>query len=422
MDRVILHVDANCFYASVEMFRNPSLRGRAMCVGGDEEARHGIVLTKSPLAKKAGVKTGETLAQARKKCPDLIVVPPNYKDYLSFSRDMRAIYCSYTDQVEPFGLDEAWLDVTNSDLAVVNDPLLIAEEISERIKFELGITVSIGVSWNKPFAKLGSDIDSGDGIIVITRDNYKEIVWPRPVSDLINVGSATTRKLYSSNIKTIGDLACASNYLLDHRFGVIGQRLKIEARGEDISLVKRIDPKALDTTRSIKSIGNGLTAPHDITNVTDAKALLYRLSESVGQRLRELHLRGKVVSIGVRHNNLYSYTRQVSLSYPTCITTEIMYASFKLLKQNEPLDESSPIRALYVRMGELSDDSAPYQNDLFGDQERRKCLERLDFTIDSLRSRFGNNCIQRLAELQDPTLNGLDIKQDNIIHPVSYWG
>ncbi len=423
MDRVVLHSDCNCFYASVEMHRRPELRGTAMCVGGDVEARHGIVLAKSPLAKAAGVKTGEALWQARQKCPDLVVVPPDYVAYQRYSRLARKIYYDYTDRVEPFGLDESWLDITGSIEHFGGDARLVAEEISERVKAELGITVSIGLSWNKIFAKLGSDVDPGDGLVEITRGNYRSTVWPLSARNLIYVGPATAAKLHSSNVNTIGDLANAGDYLLQRRLGKMGGILKMFACGEDTTPVRRMDRDAVDVLREVKSIGNGLTAPHDIESPADAKALIYLLAESVAQRLREVRMRAITVGIGVRDaETLAGYTRQRTLRLATCTTGDIARCAFDLLAENEPLDSAHPLRGLHVRASNLEPFSRFQQPTLFGNEQARLAAERLDFAIDALRHRFGNTCVRRLSELADPSLAKLDIKAENVIHPVGYFG
>ncbi|MBR2835459.1 MAG: hypothetical protein IKE43_07110 [Coriobacteriales bacterium] len=421
-DRAILHSDCNCFYASVEMHLNPELRGTAMCVGGDVERRHGIVLAKSPLAKAAGVKTGEALWQAREKCPGLIVTPPHFKSYMRYSRLARMIYYDYTNQVEPFGLDEAWLDVTGSERYMGESPAFIAQEISERIKAELGITVSIGVSWNKIFAKLGSDSDAGDGIMVITRDNYRDVVWPRAVGDLIYVGPSTQRKLAQLDIFTIGDLANASSDLLHAWLGKMGPVLKLFANGADVSPVKVMNPAMGDVEREVKSIGNGLTSAHNIESPQDAKALIWLLSESVAQRLRESNFIGKTIGISVRDAQFLTYyTRQVKLERPTCITREIAHTAYDLLCANEPLDAAHPLRALGVWVSGLMPLNSPVQYDLFGIEDKRRELENLDFAIDGLRHRFGNRCVMRLSELCDNALDGVDIKDENVIHPVGFF-
>ena len=420
--RAILHSDCNTFYASVEQCEHPELRGKPIVVGGDEEARHGIVLTKSKEAKVYGIKTAETLWQARQKCPDLIVVPPDYRLYMKYSRMARQIYYQYTPQVEPFGLDECWLDVTGNLHAFCNDPMLIARELSERMKAELGITVSIGVSWNKIFAKFGSDYRKPDAITHITPFNYKDIVWPTPVRELLYVGAATERKLKALGIDTIGQLALADSKVLKRTFGKIGGMLKTFALGQDRTPVKEYDPFDNDVSRVVKSYGNGLTAPHDITSPDEAKALIMLLSESVAQRLREGRHRANCIGIGVRSSDLTGYVRQTTLKKPTCATKEVFQASWHLLRENEPLNPSRPLRALHVRASGLCPMEESQQLDLFGAEEQRTRTENLEHAVDQLRSRFGNTCIQRGAALLDSSYGDLDIKRDNVIHPVGLLG
>ncbi|MEG0461840.1 DNA polymerase Y family protein, partial [Gordonibacter sp.] len=290
-DRVIMHIDMNAFYASVAQHLDPGLRGKAVAVAGDPERRNGIILAKSREAKACGVKTAEAIWQAKQKCPDLIVVPPDYAAYKRYSRLARMIYYGYTDLVEPFGLDESWIDVTGSLQLFGGDAMLVAREISERVKSEIGLTVSIGVSWNKVFAKLGSDTDLGDGIVPITRENFRDVAWPMAASEMVYVGPATMRKLHSAGYETIGDLAHAGDHFLKRRFGKIGIMLRAFARGEDASPVKAMDPSKADVDYVVKGIGNGLTAPHDLECDSDVKALVWLLSESVAQRLRESRMR-----------------------------------------------------------------------------------------------------------------------------------
>lgn len=422
-ERVILHSDMNCFYANVECFHRPEIRDKPVVVGGNEESRHGIVLAKNQIAKRFQVKTGEALWQARQKCPGLIVIPPDYKLYMKFSRMAREIYYDYTDQVEPFGPDECWLDVTGSMSLWCHDPLIIANEISERVKAELGITVSIGVSWNKIFAKFGSDYKKPDAITVVSRENYQQLVWNAPVEDLLYVGPATKRKLNAAAIFTIGELANASRKALLNRLGKIGGILQDFALGEDMTPVKVLDPDRSIVEYVIKSIGNGLTAPHDIVTRQDAEALIYLLSESVAQRLREHHLKARTVSISARRgdNDLTGYTRQASLPSPSCITTEIASTAFDLLSDAQPFGIQQPLRSLGVRASNLLPESNPIQLDLFLNEEYRAKLERLDHTIDEVRHRYGNMSLQRIVSLQDESLRNTDIKRDNIVHPVGFF-
>ncbi len=281
MERVILHSDLNNFYASVECLYNPSLRGKPIAVSGNPEARHGIVLAKNYAAKSCGVDTGNPLWLAKQKCPDIIFVPPHYELYIKYSEITREIYSEYTDQVEPYGLDECWLDVTGSS-ALFGDGQTIADKIRERVKSELGVTVSVGVSYNKIFAKLGSDIKKPDATTVIKRSHFKEIVWPLPVNDLLYVGKSTHKKLLNYKIKTIGDLANSDKHFMQYLLGRNGVMLWNFANGLDTSPVSNIGAKSL-----IKSIGNSTTAPRDLITDEDIKIILYVLCESVSSRMRE---------------------------------------------------------------------------------------------------------------------------------------
>lgn len=422
MDRVILHVDMNSFYASVEQSEHPELRGKPIAVAGKEEVRHGIILTKSKEAKVWGVKTAEAIWEARRKCPELIVVPPDYKLYKKYSLLARQIYYQYTDLVEPFGLDECWLDVTGALSLHGGEARLVADEISERVKAELGCTVSIGISWNKVFAKFGSDLRKPDAITEVTRDNYRKIVWRAPVGDLLYVGRQTERKLKWHGIDTIGKLAAASDPFLSRTFGIVGFTLRSFARGEDGSAVKAYDLSSQDVCRTIKSFGNGLTAPHDIYERDDAKALLWLISESVSQRLREAHERASCVSIGVRYgDDLSGYSRQATLPHPIASTRSVATVACGLLESNEDFSYGRlerPIRALHVRASHLvAEQDCPAA--LFGSSE--DSLVRLDCAIDSLRSRFGNTIVRRGVEFLDQSIEGLDIKGENTVHPVSYF-
>ena len=329
MERSVLHCDANKFYASVECLYHPEIRDKPVVVGGSEETRHGIVLTGNEKAKKLyGIKTGMSLADARMLCPQLVVVPPDYPKYIRFSKMLRRIYSDYTDMIEPFGLDECWLDVTGSRL-LFGTPEEIAEDIRKRVKFELGITVSVGVSWNKIFAKLGSDYKKPDAVTVINKDNYNEIVYPLPVSDLLMVGPATTQKLKNHGIYTIGELANTPPEMLAAFLGKMGYVLHSFANGYENAPVAESD-----STPLIKSVGNGITAPRDLMNEEDIKSVQYVLAESVARRLREQGLKGRVVSIGIRDKNLFSFTRQSKLSSATNDTRKLQSTALKLFNKS----------------------------------------------------------------------------------------
>lgn len=411
-DRTILHSDMNCFYASVEMLYHPELEGKPLAVGGDPEARHGIVLTANYIAKKCGVKTGMALWQAKQVCPEIIFVPPRMDLYLRFSNMAREIYSEYTDKIEPYGIDEGWLDVTESS-SIKGDGMKIAQEISDRIKYELGITVSIGISWNKIFAKLGSDYNKPDAITQFHRGNYKEIVWGLPVSELLYVGRQTNKKLQKLGIHTIGQLAQIDEKLLESHFGKIGLVLWAFANGYDS------DPVCTEGYETpVKSIGNSTTTPRDLETDLDVWIILMALSESVSARLRKHGFKCNVVEISIRDNELNSITRQMHIDKPTNITDEIVKAAFELFKKHYRWEH--PIRSLGVRGSDLVMEDIPVQLDLFVNQEKREKLERLDRAVDEIRRRFGYFSIQRAAMYQDKVLSHLDAGT-HTVHPHSYF-
>ncbi|MDR1775361.1 MAG: DNA polymerase IV [Actinomycetes bacterium] len=431
-DRIILHADMNCFYAAVECFRRPELRSRPVVVGGHEELRHGIVLAKNLLAKAAGIKTGDTLWTARRKCPGLVTLPPDYRLYMRYSREARAIYYDYTDRVEPFGPDEAWLDVTGSAGLFGGHAYagrMIAREISERIKAELGVTVSIGVSWNKIFAKFGSDYKKPDAITPITRENYRDLVWRAPAGDLLYVGRATRRKLARAGILTIGDIATAPAGMLRGMLGKMGSILHGFARGEDATPVRVLDADSSTVDYAVKSVGNGLTAPHDLHDAREVRLLLYLLAESVAQRLRELRLRARGIAVTVRNGDLEWYERQAQLRLPTLLTGELADGAWNLVAANEGFDSdpdrrlqgTRAIRSLGLRAINLQPMSVATQTDLFCDEERRIRTERLEFVVDQARRRFGNTSLRRACELGDAQMSNVDIKRDNVVHPVGFF-
>lgn len=411
--RTILHVDLNNFYASVECLYNPSLRNKPVAVAGDPANRHGIILAKNMPAKKMGVKTGEAIWQAQQKVPDLICVPPQYDKYLRFSRAARKIYCRFTDQVEAFGIDECWLDVSGS-LNLFDSGPEIAEKIRRTVKDELGLTVSVGVSWNKIFAKFGSDYKKPDAITCITNENYKNIVWPLPVSELLYVGKASAYKLNRRAIYTIGDLAERDPVLLKLALGKWGLILSDFARGLDTAPVRTIDERS-----AIKSIGNGVTTPRDITHADDAKLVFICLSESVAARLRENALKCTGVEITLRDNTLYTINRQMQLPYPTYFSEDIINAAMQLLHRNYDFYNNKHLRSLGVRGINLVTADAGIQLDLFCDAKLDQ-KEKLAKAVDQLRHRFGHDAILRAASLLDNSLR-INPKDDHVIHPHSYF-
>ena len=412
MDRVILHSDLNNFYASVECLYNPEIRNKPVAVGGDEEARHGIVLAKNQIAKAYGVKTGETLWQARQKCPGLVTVQANFKLYLKFSHLVREIYDCYTDQFEPFGIDEGWLDVTGST-GLFGTGEKIANEIRKRIYEELGVTVSVGVSFNKIFAKLGSDMNKPNATTIITRDNYKTTVWQLPASDLLYVGPATTKKLKLMSIKTIGDLAQFDTKILQGRIGVVGLLLHRFANGQDNSPVAKKGAEAY-----IKSVGNSITAPRDLCTIEDIKAVFYMLSESVAARLRGHGLKCTGIQIHVRDKDLFSCERQAQLVFPTCLTKEISDKAMEIFISKYRMVK--PLRSIGVRGINLVPENYAFQLDLLTDQNKREKQEIVERTVDEIRARFGYSAIQRGIILKNKDLTSINPKDDHVIHPVGY--
>lgn len=414
MDRVILHSDMNSFFASVELVYRPELRGKAMAVCGDPQERHGIVLAKDPIAKKAGVKTGMPLWMARQKCPEIVFVPSDMSRYLRFSRLAHEIYAAYTDRQEPYGIDECWLDISQST-QYLGDGEQIAKEISRRIRQELGVTVSIGISWNKIFAKLGSDYKKPDAITAINRENYRRIAWPLPVGDLLFVGAATKRKLLKMGIYTIGQLAGTDPAVLHAAFGKVGLILSVFARGEDCTPVAREDCRI-----PVKSIGNSTTTPRDLVNDEDVRITLYVLAESVAARLRESNFKCSVVEIWVRDNQMLSFCRQCKIPVPTNITAEIAQTAIQLFRANYDWNARRPIRSIGVRGCELSEIGRQEQLNLFIDQEKREKLAQMDRAMDSIRDRFGFASVQRGLMYQDVRLSSLNAKEEHVIHPKGY--
>lgn len=410
MERVILHADLNNFYASVECLYDPSLRNKAVAVGGDAERRHGIVLAKNELAKRYGVQTGETLWQARQKCPSLVFVPPHFDRYLRYSKLAKEIYASFTDQVEAFGLDECWLDVSGST-RLFGSGRNIADKIRQEIRRQLGVSVSVGVSFNKIFAKLGSDLKKPDATTVITKENFKEVVWPLPVEDLLYVGRATRRKLAAYGVDTIGKLACMDEQVLRYLFGKNGRMLWEFANGLDMSPVRNIAAKSL-----VKSVGNSTTAPRDLTDERDIKITLYVLCESVAARLREYGLKCSVVQVSLRDNQLYTFERQGKLQAPTDLAENIFSVAYALVCENRP---AKPLRSMGVRGCKLSL-AGEKQLSFLPEEQRTQKIEVLERTVDGLRARFGHGCIRRGLLLTDPFLAGVNPKEDHVIHPVGF--
>ncbi len=413
MERTILHSDINCCYAAIEHLHHPELTGKPLAVGGDPESRHGIVLTADYIAKKYGVKTGMTLWQAKQVCQDITFITPRMDLYLRFSRMAHEIYSEYTDLQKPYGIDECWLDVTASS-SIKGAGYKIAEEISKRMKFELSITVSIGVSFNKIFAKLGSDYKKPDAITTMYKDEFRQKAWKLPVSDLLYVGKSTTRKLIKIGIKTIGDLARMDESILISHFGKMGGVLWAFANGYDKTLVR------LENTHApIKSVGNSTTTPRDLESNEDVKIVLYILAESVAVRLWENGFRCRVVEISVRDNELHSFTHQKKIDHATNIIGEIAAYAYQIFRAN--YDWRKPIRSLGVRGMDLVTDHYWEQLDLFSSMELREKQMKVDEAVDDIRRRYGFYSIQRGLMYQDRVLSAVNAKEDHTVHPHGYF-
>ena len=411
MSRVILHSDANSYYASVECLYTPALRGKAVAVCGSVEERHGIVLAKSEAAKERGVKTGMAIWQAKQACPRLVCVPPDYDLYLHFSGKLRRIYERYTGYVEPFGLDECWLDVSQPSMDM-REGERIAHQVRGRVKRELGITVSIGVSDNKVFAKLASDYRKPDAVTVINGNSFRDIAWPLPVSDLLYVGPRTSEKLVRVGIRTIGELARADARMLAYMLGKNGIMLKAFAMGLDQSPVR-----PCDAVEDVKSVDNSTTPPHDIRTIGDARAILYLLIESVCERLRALGFKAGQVSVSARGTDLVSRSCQRALKQPTDGTAQLARTVCALFE--ERFSHEFPFRSMGVNCGKLVPADAPVQTDMLGEDEKRRRAEQLDRALDSLRYRFGHTIVRRGVVLADEAFARVN-PAGQVIHPAAF--
>jgi len=412
MNPVILHVDMNNFFASVSCRSHPELRDKPVAICGDIEKRHGIILAKNNIAKARGVKTGSTIGESVFFCPDLCMLPPENSLYMQVSAQARQIYYDYTSQIESFGIDECWLDVTGSQ-RLFGDGVTIADEIRRRIRDELGITASVGVSYNKVFAKMGSDYKKPDATTLITEENFRDLLWPLPVSDMLFVGRATWKKLHLWGIETIGDLAKADFGDIVRLLGKCGSTLWQFANGLDRSPVCENDHAPI-----VKSVGNSTTPPRDLTSDDDVYTTMRVLAESVASRLRAEHLCCSTVQIELRDKRLAVISRQQKVYYPTNLSEEILTAAFQLFRQSKPYDlRAMPLRSVAVRATQLSHEDEGAQLSLDFDMGRHTRMEALERTVDTLRGRYGDRIIRRAHLYVDPLLSGFSPKNENLIHP-----
>lgn len=385
MDRVILHCDLNNFYASVECLKDPQLKHVPLVVAGDPKARHGVVLAKNETAKAFGIKTGDVIRNAKDKVPNLVIVPPHFDEYADYSKRVFELYTDFTCYVEPFGPDECWLDCSGS-VTLFGDGSVIADKIREKVKTETGLTVSIGVSFNKVFAKMGSDLKKPDATSVVTRENFRQLLWNLPTSEMLYVGRKTQEQLRKMNILTIGELARMDVSLLKSKFGLVGEKMWLNANGMDNEPVREYVKH-----RKIESVGHGMTTLKDITSLDEARGLVYYLSEMIATRMRGYGVRCSQVGVELRSNDLTHISRQAKLNAPTSATKEIAEGAFALLKEHWTGD---PLRTITISVFGLSTIDSSTQASMFninGDAVE----EELDRVMDEIRTRYGKDSIRR---------------------------
>lgn len=389
MERVILHCDQNCFFASVELLSHPDLRDVPMAVCGDPASRHGIILAKNEPAKRFGIQTAETVWQARRKCPSLVLLPPHHKLYREYSVRVNELYGQYTDLVEPFGIDESWLDITGSMHLFGGDPVAIADELRRRVREELGLSISVGVSFNKIFAKLGSDYKKPDATTLISPENWQEIVWSLPVGAMLFVGRSAQRTLAQYGVETIGQLAACRPEMLEQLLGKLGRQLHEYANGLDRSPVR---PQA--EREPVKSVGNGTTFPHDLTRWEEVRAGLAALSDSVAMRLRRQGLYCSGVQVTIKDSSFCSISRQKRLESPTRLMKDIQRAAMELTRS--AWRAPTPIRMLTVTALHITESAESFEQlDLLGAgravSDARQ--EKLESAVRAIRDKFGDGSI-----------------------------
>ena len=398
--RAILHCDLNNFYASCEVLQNPSLRGKPVAVGGKEEDRHGVVVAANYEAKKFGVKCGVTTHEAKRLCKDLVICSPHFSLYNKCSRMVRKIYESYTDKVEVFSIDECFLDVTHSK--IFGTPVEIANEIRERVKKEVGLTISVGVSFNKTFAKIGSDYKKPDATTVITEENFKSIVWPLPVGDLFGVGRKLKEKLMRFGVLTIGDLAHMDRNFLISEFGKVGDDLYKKANGLD-------DEEVSAEEESPKSIGNSATFYKDLTDLKDISLAFTTIAESVAERMIKKNIKvAHTLSITIRDADLKFYQKQCQI--PPCRSSELFSkTAFKLFTENFTFLKR--VRLLGISVSGFDERA---QISLFDEK-----TDKFDDIMSKIRQKYGHNKIVRANALLDSKISSalareqLDKKSDD---------
>lgn len=412
-DRVIIHADLNHCYAQIEEMKNPKLKKIPMVVGGNPQTRHGIVLAKNDLAKKYHIETAETIYQALRKCPQLKIIAPHYDDYIYYTEEVKKIYRKYSDRVESFGLDEAWIDLTNTRL-LYKDSIALSKHIQQEIYSNLGLSVSIGYSFNKVFAKLGSDLDKHMGFTIIDKYNYKNIVYPLPLKNLLNVGPATAKKLQALGLFTIGNLAQYPFPLIKRNLGKNGEQLWLYANGYDNSEVK-----LNSDCKVIKSIGNSVTTNEDLFSLNDAYYVIHLLSETIAMRLKEKRLDCQTISLQMRDISFKTTAHQKTLKETTDIAQEIFKVAKLLCQELCPNKNgyfSLPYRSISLAVTKLKKHQERTELTLFTNQ-KRETVKKIDLALTKIRQKYGFKSIDYLSSLENKKLNKLNPKEDHLIYP-----
>ena len=387
----------NNFYASVECVLDPSLKDKPVAVCGSAEERRGIVLAKNYIAKDSGVNTGDAIWQAKNKCKDLIIVDkPHFDKYLEFSEKAKDIYLRYTDYVEPMGLDECWLDITNS-LKLFGEPKKIADELRSVMKRELGLTISVGVSFNKTFAKLGSDMKKPDATTVISKENFKKVVWQLPASDLFGVGRRTAKKLDKYFIRTIGDIANEKLERLEYLFGKVGEYLYNAANGFEDEPVQRYEDLI-----EVKTISHGITTVKDMESNSQVWTTMLELTQEIALKLRKKKLRAGGISVSVRDSNLLWQQYRKKLKTTEQSALNIAKAAFELFK--ERYDWSCPVRNITIGTMYLTQETEPIEMTVFEDFNKKEKVEKAEKTMEELNLRFGSEVVTTATLLKENNL------------------
>ena len=391
-ERLIFHCDCNNFFASCECLEHPELKNVPMAVAGDPEDRVGVVVAKNELAKKFGVKTTDTVWQAKRKCPEIVFVPPRHRFYKEISDRVNAIYCDYSDFVEPASIDESYLDLTGALRYYQMTPRELADSIRSRVKREIGITISIGVAHNKIFAKMGSDYKKPDATTVILGEDYKTILWPLPVSDLIFAGKASVKLLNQKGIHTIGDLALQAKERIISLLGKGGESLWEYANGIDTDPVRR-----WGDIPEVKSVSHGMTFKRDLISGSEIETGIAVLVDRIAMSLRHQDLKGSVISVQIKTPQLVTISRQTSLNHYTWLEHEIREVAMKLIHDNWHIGD--PIRAITVGISKLVPCSEVSEQldlfDIFTDEKRkgsknREKQDKIEAAASAIRQKLGS--------------------------------